>query len=109
MVSECLVVGRSIPSVLLSTHSKRFTVSFIQDQGPPSNLIIFVISEHTLIFINPERHENPISGSKVTAILLKGVDFAYWWSCIKKGLCLQPTYQACLNIFNRPGVAGAVL
>ena len=34
------------------------------------------------------------------------VDFAYWWSCIWKGLRLQPAQQAC---FNTPGVAGAVL
>ena len=25
-----------------------------------------------------------------------GVDFAYWWSCIGKGLRLQPAQQACL-------------
>ena len=25
----------------------------------------------------------------------EGVDFAYWWSCIGKGLSLQPAQQAC--------------
>jgi hypothetical protein len=40
-------------------------------------------------FLNPEGHQNLISGSKVTAIL------AYWWSFIGKGLCLQPAQQAC--------------
>ena len=24
------------------------------------------------------------------------MDLAYWWSCIGKGLCLQPAQQACL-------------
>ena len=36
-------------------------------------------------YLNPEGHQNPTSGSKVTAILLKGVDFAYWWSFIGGG------------------------
>ena len=26
---------------------------------------------------------------------IEGVDFAYWWSCIGKGLRLQPPQQAC--------------
>ena len=29
----------------------------------------------------------------------EGVDFDYWWSCIRKGLCLQPVQQACLETF----------
>ena len=37
--------------------------------------------------LNPEGHQNPISGSK-------GVDLAYWWSFIRKGLRLQPAQQA---------------
>ena len=28
-----------------------------------------------------------------------GVDFAYWWSCIGKGLRLQRAQQACLGIW----------
>ena len=47
-------------------------------------------------FLNPKGHQNPISGSKDMAILLKGMDLAYWWSCIGKGLRLQPAQQACL-------------
>ena len=27
----------------------------------------------------------------------KGVDLAYWWSFIGKGLCLQPAQQACFH------------
>ena len=46
-------------------------------------------------FLNPEGHQNPFSGSKVMAILLKGMDLSNWWSCIGKGLRLQPAQQAC--------------
>jgi hypothetical protein len=45
---------------------------------------------------NSQRHQNPISGSKVTAILLKGLILSYWWSFIGKGLRLHPAQQACL-------------
>ena len=34
---------------------------------------------------------HPISG-------LKGVDFAYWWSFIGRGLRLQPAQQACFML-----------
>ena len=46
-------------------------------------------------FLNPEGHQNSIIGSKVT----EGVDFAYWWSFIGKGLRLQPAQQACFFYF----------
>ena len=42
-------------------------------------------------------HQNRINGSTVIAILLDGGDFAYWWSCTGKGLCLQPAQQACFS------------
>ena len=50
--------------------------------------------------LNPEGHQNCMSGSEVTAILLKGCILPiakYWWSCIRKGLRLRPAQQACLN------------
>ena len=34
------------------------------------------------------RFENPNSGSKVTVIFTEGLDFAFWWSFIGKGLRL---------------------
>ena len=46
-------------------------------------------------FLNPKRRQNLTVGLKFMAILLKGLDFAYWWSCIRKGLRLQPAQQAC--------------
>ena len=51
---------------------------------------IDVLSE----ILNPEGHQNCCICSNVTAILLNG-QFAYWLSCIGKGLCLQPAQQAC--------------
>ena len=61
-----------------------------------SHKIDYVIVKKT--FLNPEGHQNRIIGSKVTVILLKGFDFAYWWSCIWKGLRLQPAQQAVYNL-----------
>ena len=40
--------------------------------------------------LNPEGHQNLINGSKVIAILLDGGGLRSWWSCIGKGLGLQP-------------------
>ena len=44
--------------------------------------------------LNLEGHQNHCIGSKVKAILLKGWIYAYWWSCIGKGLHLHPGQQA---------------
>ena len=43
--------------------------------------------------LNPEGHQNPFSGSTVTAILLKG----FIWPIGGKSLRLQPAQQACLS------------
>ena len=70
-------------------------------------------------FLNPEGHKNPISGSKVTAILLKGWIWPIGEASAGEGLRLQPAQQTCFlrkvgfqkrcqAIVNRPGVAGAV-
>ena len=42
------------------------------------------------IFLNPKRHQNPISGSKVTAILLKGWILPIGGASAGEGLLLQP-------------------
>ena len=46
-------------------------------------------------FLNPEGHQNPISGSKVTAILLKGCILPIGGASAGEGLRLQPAQQAC--------------
>ena len=45
-------------------------------------------------FLNPEGNQNPISGSKVTAILRKGWILPIGGASAEKGLRLQPGQQA---------------
>ena len=44
--------------------------------------------------LNPEGHQNRWFNS--CSDFAEWVHFAYWWSCIEKGLRLQPVQQACL-------------
>ena len=46
-------------------------------------------------FLNPEGHQNPISGSKVTAILLKVWILPIGGASAEEGLRRQPAQQAC--------------
>ena len=48
-------------------------------------------------FINPEGHQNPISGSKVKAILLKGWILPIGGASSGESLRLQPPKQDCFN------------
>ena len=51
-------------------------------------------------FLNPVGHQNPINGSKVTAILLKGRILPTGGASAGEGLHLQPAQQACfLKVF----------
>ena len=45
--------------------------------------------------LNPEGHQNPTSGSKVTPILLKGWIWPVGGVASGEGLRLQPAQQAC--------------
>ena len=47
------------------------------------------------IFLNPKEHQNPISGLKVTAILLKGRILPISGASVGEGLRLQPAQQDC--------------
>ena len=47
-------------------------------------------------FLNPEGHQNPVSGSKLTAVLLKGWIWSIGEASAGEGLRLQPAQQACL-------------
>ena len=49
-------------------------------------------------FQNPEGHQNPISGSKVMVILLKGWILPTGGASSGEGLRLQPAQQACSYI-----------
>ena len=55
-------------------------------------------------FLNPEGHQNPISGSKVTAILLKGWILPIGGASAGEGLRLQPAQQACFFIKKKNNV-----
>ena len=55
--------------------------------------------------LNPEGHQNCISGSKVTALLLKGLILPIGGASAVEGLQLTRRPR----LVNRPGVAGAVL
>ena len=46
-------------------------------------------------FLNPKGHQNPISASKVTAILLRGWILPIGEASSGEGLILQPAQQAC--------------
>ena len=50
-------------------------------------------------FLNPEGHQNTISGSKVTAILLQGWILPIVGASSGEGLRLQPAQQACFLYF----------
>ena len=50
-------------------------------------------------FLSPEGHQNPISGSKVTAISLKGWILPIGGASSAEGLRLQPAQQACFLMF----------
>ena len=52
-----------------------------------------------LEIINPERHPNRITGSKVTAYLLNGWILPIGGASAGKGLRLQPEQQACFLAF----------
>ena len=41
-------------------------------------------------FLNPEGHQNRITSY---GHFSEGVDFAYWWSCIGKGLRLRLVFK----------------
>ena len=53
-------------------------------------------------FLNPERHQNPISGSQVTAILLKGWILSIGGASAGEGFFLNSLYVAI--VFVRPKV-----
>ena len=50
------------------------------------------------IFLHPKGHQNPISGSEVTVILLKGWILSIGGVSAGESLCLQPAQQACFHI-----------
>ena len=82
------------------TASQRRHAQTVRDKAS-SYKIDYVIVIKSLL--DTEGHQNPISGSKVTAILLKGWIWPIGEASAGEGLGLQPAQQACLgvNIFTK--------
>ena len=74
------------PFVLTALHRRH--AQTVRDSSSSYELDIVIVIKNSL---NPEGYQNLISGSKVTAILLKGFSAG-------EGLRLQPAQQACLLI-----------
>ena len=62
----------------------------VRYRGSSYKIVIIVIKN----FLNPEVHQNSISGSKVTAIQLKGWNLPIGGASAREGLRLQPAQQA---------------
>ena len=78
------------PTVLQCLHAQ-----MVRDSSSSFN--IYRLFQLDQICLNPEGRQNCVTGSNGIAFLLKGGNFAYWWSYIGKGLFLQPAHQACLT------------
>ena len=55
-------------------------------------------------FLNHEGHQNPISGSKVTTILLKMLIWPIGEASAGEGLRLKPAQQACFYWDKQSGI-----
>ena len=76
---------------------RRHAQSFTNGASNHETNYIDIFSE----ILNPEGHQNRISVSKVTAILLKGWILPIGGASSGEGLRLQPAQQACLDKFNK--------
>ena len=72
-----------VPTALQHRHAKT-----VRDRSSSYKIVI-------KNFVNPKGHQNPISGLKVTAIILKGCILPIGGASAGEGLCLQPAQQAC--------------
>ena len=79
---------------LVPTDLQRRNAQMVRDRSFSYNKIDYVIVIKN--FLNPEEYQNPISGSKVRAILLKGWLLPIGGASAVEGLRLQPAQQACL-------------
>ena len=112
--TNSLVINSLIHSVRKTfspTALQRRHAQTVRDRCSSYNINYVVVIKN---FLNPKGYQNPISGSKVTTILLKWRILPIGGASAGEILRLQPAQQACLVImsppvFNRPGVAGAVL
>ena len=66
----------------------------VQDRSSSYKIDYVIVIKN---FLNPEGHHNPISGSKITVILLKRWILLIGGASAGEGLRLQPAQQACLS------------
>ena len=80
------------------TYEKTLThpfVNYLYSAVTPKQLkkVLPVIKQTILTFFRDSkswRASKSLYWFKSYGIFAEWVDFAYWWSCIRKGLCLQP-------------------
>ena len=78
---------------LVPTDLRRRHAQTIRDGSSSYKIDYVIVIKHIL---NPKGHQNPISGSKVTAILLKGWILPIGGASAGEGQHLQPAHQAYL-------------
>ena len=90
-----LYVSILFPALLFSPHPSALRCRHAQTvrDSTSSYKVDYVIVIKN--FLNPEGHQNPISGSKITAMLLKGWILPIGGVSSGEGLRLQPAQQAC--------------
>ena len=64
----------------------------VRDRASSYNIDYIIVIKS---FLNPKGHQDPLSGSKVMAILLKGWVWPIGEASAGEGLRLQPAQQAC--------------
>ena len=77
--------------------------------APPRPMVVNGAFSHKIDYVtvfrenlNPEGHQNCITGSKVTAIFLNGWIWPIGGVLVVKGLRLQPAQQACFYYDGSP-------
>ena len=81
-----------VPTALQRRHAQA-----VRDRSSSYKIDYVIVIKN---FLNPEEHQNPISGSKVTAFLLKGWILPIGGPSAVEGLCLQPAQQASFHLFH---------
>ena len=85
---------KSLSDPLLPTALRRRHAQAVGDRSSSYKIDYVIVIKN---FLNPKGHQNRISGSKDTAILLKGLILRIGGASAGEGLRLQPVQQACFT------------
>ena len=88
-----LLLTYSLSNPLVPTALQRRHAQTVRDRCSSYKIDYVIVIK---IFLNTKGHQNPICGSKVTAILLKGSILPTGGASAGQGLRLQSAQQACL-------------